>query len=275
MVLDFIPPMWAGIMLIVGVLGLVFRNKLAVSIAKINPVFPAKTTLMIVGIVGIIAGGIGWITSTTSGLTDSLGTASITQVEAVPLHGTDITCIHTTRSLSSSEGNLNASFQDDPADRSHYSVSIKNDTGGTPEIYDDGINGTLTCSRPASHVGEDGAIGCWVVGEEFRSEISTTDSNTYNVLATSTTKSLIPGVNWATTSYLSDNAVATTASSQEKTILTFAEAEGEEVLGYYLTLAGGTDLERINEQTSLDMKIMCDEDNPVEVFTITFTKIEL
>ncbi|GAI62824.1 unnamed protein product, partial [marine sediment metagenome] len=56
-----IPPMWAGILLIVGVLGLVFRAPIARQIAQVIPLFPTEVVLVIFSIIGIIAGGFGWI----------------------------------------------------------------------------------------------------------------------------------------------------------------------------------------------------------------------
>ena len=267
--LSFIP-IWLGVGLaVLGLGGLFFKNKISDALGIVGKPLGLKvtTTLMILGIVGIIVGGAS-ITGFVGGLLTPDVTATFRGIEMIPLEGTDLECTLTTKSLTSALGDANATWRSDPSDNQHYYVDVINATG----ILANGINGTLTCLRPASHVGEDGAVECWVKGEEFRSETSTTDANIYNLLLTGTSASRIEGETWAYTSYLNDGAVATPSSSVEKTIIAFAESEAEEDLGFYLTLGGATSLNYLNAQSSLDAEIICSGET---VYTITVTKISI
>lgn len=71
--MGFITPIIAGVLLIIGVLGIVFKNRFALMIAKINPLFPAKMTLSVITIVALVSGGITGI-----GALWSMATATIT-----------------------------------------------------------------------------------------------------------------------------------------------------------------------------------------------------
>jgi len=88
MPLGFIPPIVAAVLLIVGVLGVVFRSPIATAIAKINPLFPAKITLMILLIVGIVAGGIGGLALMWAGVSAQIAGIGIPlEPEVVPAVG--------------------------------------------------------------------------------------------------------------------------------------------------------------------------------------------
>ena len=94
--LGFITPMIAGVLLIIGILGLVFKNKLAIAIAKANPLFPAQTTLMVIIVLAFIGGGIAGIGAIWSSITTAVITAPVVPeaVEGVSAYGTITVTMH-------------------------------------------------------------------------------------------------------------------------------------------------------------------------------------
>lgn len=85
--LDFITPTWSAVLLIIGVLGLVFRNQLANKIAKVNPFFPAQTTLMIFIVLALVTGGIGGVTNLFNSVTGSVASIGSSDDGVVALEG--------------------------------------------------------------------------------------------------------------------------------------------------------------------------------------------
>lgn len=268
---DLIYGIPAFIILIVGVFGLIGKGVLgsyAKAILGAIPIFNAKLWAILFVVIGLsfgaIAGGRMAYDRVKGTITE---TATFGEVPSVEISGDMLDCEIATKSLTTALANGNATWRADKQDRQHYYLDLVNATS----VLDDSINGTLSCTRSGSVI-EGGAILCHVEGDSFRSEVSTTDSNTYYLFATGTSKSRLSGYTWAQTVYLNDNAVATTSSDQEQTYLTFDDNEAKEDLGFYLTLGGATNLNYLDEQSSLDARIVC---NGVTQYTITATKISI
>lgn len=163
-----------------------------------------------------------------------------------------------------------AYFDDDPNDLSHYNAYVLHNNGTRS------LNGSITCTREGD-VEQAGRMTCFVKADSFRSETSTTDSNTYYILATSASASKVTGFPWAQTAYLNDGSVATTASDREKTEVVFtggSTAEAQEDLGYYVTLPGATAWSYLNNLTSNDVSFYCNWGaGDQKVARITVTKV--
>lgn len=273
--LDFIPGIVSGIGLLLVVIGLLFKKgRIANLLGMVGkPVgFKVQMTLLILGVVFLLAGGFGYWSGIVTGFEPAVITGITPGIEMVPLLGAQLTCTMATFGAVEDELFANSTFRTDPANNQHYYFDAQNSTVA-PAVYGQSYNGTLSCRRPASHVGEDGAVDCWAVADTFRSETSTTDSNTYSLVALSTELSKIPGQTYAQTIYLADNALATSSSDKEITTLTFAESEAVEVLGWEFQLAGETNLNYLKENSALNVDFFCGEDK-AKVFTITVMKIK-
>jgi len=61
---------WGAIFLVIGIAGLVLKVKFAQQIARINPIFPVNTTLLILCVLGIFFGGIAMIVGVVSGIAE-------------------------------------------------------------------------------------------------------------------------------------------------------------------------------------------------------------
>lgn len=158
------------------------------------------------------------------------------------------------------------SFVADPASLNHYKAYV---------LYNNGtrsINGSVVCTRTGD-INQAVAVPCYAKASSFRSETSTTDSNTYYWVATSASASKVAGFPWQQTIYLNSGAVATTASDREMTQLLFtggASAQVTQTLGFYLTLPGDTPFSYLNNQSSGDVQIFC---NGAQVADLTITKV--
>lgn len=196
--------------------------------------------------------------------------ATITGVDAQPmLRGSDLECEISTFSMGTAQQNANATWRADVNNRQHYFVDVFNDTSDE-DIFDGQINGTITCTRSGSLV-EGAGITCHIEGDSFKSRTSTTDDNVYYLFTTGTTKSKIDNSVWEQGTYIADNSVATTSSTKEQMIISFDDNEGVEEIGFLGTLGGNTNLNFLDTQDSLDMRVVCGEDKAT-AYTITFTK---
>jgi hypothetical protein len=158
------------------------------------------------------------------------------------------------------------SFVADPASLNHYKAYVLHNNGTRV------INGTIVCTRTGD-INQAVAVECYAKASSFRSETSTTDSNTYYWVATSASASKVTGFPWAQTIYLNSGAVATTASDREKTNLLFTGAGSAQVaqtLGFHITLPGATPFSYLDNQSSGDVQIFC---NGAEVADLTIVKV--
>lgn len=271
-VLSFIPPLWAGILLIVGVLGLVFRMPLATQIAKVFPVFPAQIVLVIFSIIGIMAGGFGWIQGIARGLTSGNGLASFTGQDIAPLEQEVIieSCVYKTGV--GLTGN----------------VTLRSDTSSTNNIYVDidasdwlleanakapaEVNVSFTCRRAGS-TQEDGASQIVVKANSYISETDTSSANSYNIIQTTSTPSDIWSGRYVQTLYVEDDAQAGSSSTKEETYLTFSEGDKELDL-YVMAEMDQTSFENLNNYSTKKLFIYqrFDDGSDNQLGTITIQK---
>jgi hypothetical protein len=170
----------------------------------------------------------------------------------------------------------NTSFVADPNDRTHYTITLNNATNDGSGS----INGTVTCNvnNPSQFAG---AVNCAVFSGSFKNAGSTSDQNLYYILATSSTKSLVSGMNYQQTAYLKDGSVATTSDNQEVIPLAIANGKStptvQKIVGYYLTLTTAAQLNYITNQNSVDSYIKCDTRGSgaydTTIARLTFTKV--
>lgn len=249
-----------AIALIIGVLALLLKGSigsLARSLIGWMP-FSPKMAAVVTIVLGLLLGGVGtimaWIPATT---------ATITGDNADDVAGvSSLSC--TLATINEGVAADNVTFRADPSNLNRYYADVKYDS------EDAIINGTLSCDRGVANVNAE-SFECYVKGQSFRSETSTTDSNTYYILETSASASKVPGYTYAQTAYLNDGAIATTSSNREKTNLGFSggdSLQSQETLGFYLKLPG-TPFTYLNNQTSRDVVIECGGN---QVFDIVITK---
>jgi hypothetical protein len=161
---------------------------------------------------------------------------------------------------------IGITFVADPQKLNSYKAYVLHNNGTRS------INGTVVCTRTGD-INQAVAVSCYAKASSFRSETSTTDSNTYYWVATSASASKVAGFPWAQTIYLNSGAVATTSSDKEKTNLLFTGAGSAQVaqtLGFYVTLPGATPFSYLNNQTQGSVKIYC---NDAEVADLTLVKV--
>ncbi len=250
MVFNFIPSWLAVGLLVVGILGLVFRSSIAMTIAKINPLFPAKTTLIVFAIVGILAGGFGVLMNFGTGLIDGGSIASISGPSGV----VSATMLSECYYASGTGLTGNTTIRADP--NSQKVVYL--DVDGTEYITysataGNNINVTFTCVREGD-VDKAGAVQIVVKGDEFRAETSTTDSSTYNIVETSSTPSTIWNGKYRQTLYIAEGSYAGTSDSREYGYLTFAEGEKQLTLGIFGEV-DETSLTKLNNYTQKSVNV--------------------
>lgn len=167
-------------------------------------------------------------------------------------------------------------FIADPNDRTHYTATIAS-AAAAIAVH---INGTVTCNinNPGQYAG---AMDCAIFGGSFRNQGSTSDQNLYYILATGTTKSLVPGLTYQQTAYLKDGSEATTSDNQEVIPIVIANDQStptvQEIIGYDVWLTTYTQLGYLNNQNSVDTDIKCDTNGDgtydKTVGRLTITKI--
>lgn len=247
MVLEFIPNWLAVTFLVLGIAGLVFRSRFAMMIAKINPLFNAKTTLVALGIIGILAGGLPLLTGFFGGIMGNVDVASITGTEQAGVVASSIMlsdCFY----ASGTGLTGNTTIRADP--NSNKIVFL--DVDGTEyitysAIAGNNVNVTFTCVRTGD-VEEAGDVQIVVKGDEFKAETSTTDSSTYNIVETSSSPSSIWAGKYKQTLYVGDGAYGKTTDSQEYGYLSFAAGERQLTLGV-LGEVDATSLTKLNNYT--------------------------
>lgn len=222
---------------------------------------------MVVGIalvlIGFMAGGVAYATSGLTNLGQGVSTGSIIGQDSQPdvtAAAHEVTCKWT--KINGVEATINstaASFTLDSNDNTHYNAYLKNFTS----VGGNAINGTLSCTSSRKNIKDGAASTCHVESSSYKSYTSTTDSNTYYILETSTTKSLVPGYPWQQVAYLKDSGTgtseATTTDDQEKTTLVFAQDEVQQYLGLRFDLVGDTQFNYLRANTDpQEVRVICD-----------------
>lgn len=269
--------------IVLGILGLIFILSLVFKKGVFGKVrafaggfgLPVQISLAILAGIMLLMGGLAGL----SGLWGSIGnvasgqlsdaTATLTGNNAEELPPVTLgSC--TLSTISATAPARNVSYTADPNDKQRYKISAKENAGGTS------VNGTLSCDRgDTSNIQEDVGITCWARADEYRSETSTTDSNTYYIVQTSTSKSEVPGYPWAQNIYLKDNGVASSTDKQEKVTLVFAEGVATRTLGFYFDLAGATEWGYLNNQSTESVEIVCGQtyNTAQDAFEFEITKV--
>ena len=265
--LEFISGTIAAILLVIGVLSTTkgTLGGYAKAITGILPFGNAKLWGIIFITAGLIAGGATVLWSGASNVISGasvggLGNANPSVSAQSAMIGT---CTLSTISYTTAAQGGGITFSADANDLTHETIIVPTSNSSAS------INGTLSCPSLRSDYRQGVVANCQVQSDSFRSDVSTTDSNTYYILATSTIASKISGYKWAQTAYLNDGSVATTTSDQEATQLVYAQDVAKRSLGFYMTLPG-SDFAKRNNQTSSDVKIVCDDSQEFR-FTITKT----
>lgn len=222
--LDFIPPLWAGILLILGVLGFLFRNRLSNMVAGRLPFFPAKTWLMVFIIVGLLAGGIGWIGSAWGDLTGNVASIGIGADGQEGVMGdVAVDCLYSACLTQTS----NITCRQDPNSNNKVYLDVDENAwlGATDTGTADEIHVNFTCSR-AGGISEDGKAHIVVKGQKFTSEVSTTDTATYTIIDTSARPSAVFSGDYEQDIHVGEGTTST-ADTEEEVYLTFSEGEND------------------------------------------------
>lgn len=259
----------AFILLLIGAVALIGKGSIGGMARGVTGAIPfgnAKLWAVIFIVLGLIFGGIAGATSLYSSVAASVSTASVGSSDTAvanaqaPLALGPVTALSVTEVTSTDNLTLRA----DPSNLQRYYVDVKYDSGAAS------VNGTLNVPKVGTDLEHDAGIECLVKSQSYRSETSTTDSNTYYILATTTAQSKVSGYTWAQTAYLNDGSVATTSSNSEKTILTFPRGTAQRTLGFYYTLPGATAFGYLNNQTSKTVDIEC---GGQKVYQFVITKL--
>jgi hypothetical protein len=206
---------------------------------------------------GIIFGGIGGVMMGFSSIGNTISgqTASVVSDRQLPAVQGSLSCeFSTVTGINVSGGAITT--RADQTNIQRYYADVPSNAGA------DSINGTLLCKSTRPNIRDGVYSDCYIKAGSFRNEVSTTDSNTYYILATSAAPSKVPGFPWQQTAYIADsgttNTPATTSSAKERTDLIFAQDETLQYLGFHLTLPGATTFGYLNNQTSIPVEIVCD-----------------
>jgi hypothetical protein len=220
--------------------------------------------LIVIGVLGGASAGWGIASAYITGATASIGGA-VTPGSSNLVSAADITCEYANMAATTATTIGNSTIRTDPNNRQRVYIDAQNSTNGGAASF----NGTLTCSR-SGNINDGASVDCYIVGADFRNQVSTTDSNTYNILLLSSSKSKVAGRSWASTAYLSDGSVATTSSTSELLTLAYARDTAVKTVGFYFTLPGDTTYNYLNEYSTNDVKLVC---NGATKFTWTVSKI--
>lgn len=244
--MPWITPVIAFIFLVVAVFGIFTKSgkNLLRAIPFGNPMLWSVVFL----IVGLLFGGIAY----GGDLFNNLGTATISGPSTQPgvtAQAEIGACTLSTLSTAGA-GGTGISTRTDPSNLQHYYIDVPTSNSSAS------LNGTLSCPLLDDSVSTARSTKCYITSSSFRSQVSTTDSNTYYIIATTASSSKVNGYPWAQTAYLNDGSVATTSSNQEATTVAFAEGTAIRLVGYYFTLPG-TAFATLNNQTQNDISLYC------------------
>lgn len=269
-------PIVGAIFAIVGILSLLKVNRLKpITSFPFGPKYGALAWIgigLLLGAVGefgliwgSIAGGAGSTASIITGATPAVSNQPI-----------GLNCYVSGYAGNASTNNQGVAIVTDPNDRTHTTVTITS-AAGAASAY---VNGTVTCNinNPGNYAG---ALNCAWFGGSFRNQGSTSDQNLYYILATGTTKSLVPGLTYQQTAYLKSGSIATTSDNQEVIPIAITNSQGtptvQAIVGYYATLTSATQLGYLNNQNSVDSQIKCDTNGDgsydTAIARLTVTKI--
>lgn len=261
--MGWITPTLAAIFLILGALALFVKGSIGNTLrgVLVLPPFKAKTWAIIILGVGLIFGGVAGIQGIWSNYVTPTTGGFITDEKPVLSGVVDMQC--RVQSIGAATANTLIATRSDTGDVKHYYIDVpeRNMTAS--------FQVNLSCDR-GGDISKGAVASCYVKADSFRSDTSTTDSNTYYIVATSTTKSRVEGMPWEQTVYLEDNAGSTTSSTKEKVQFAFAQDEANQKLSVLATLPGATVGGQLLNQTSKDLKIYCDG---AEQGRITITKL--
>ena len=247
----------AFLFLLIGIWAFIWRKQSKMFLGKYAMIFAIALI-----VVGIIAGGFTYAKS----LPSKLKTGGLEIVEEEPESITPISSLVCIWNANPVNATANVSFRTDPNDLSHLYADVGTVSGAAT------FSGNMSCDR-SGDVEKAGSSVCYADAESFRNEVTTTDSNTYYIVDTSSKASKVSGHAWAQKIYLKDGSTAGTGDDQEKTQMVFSggsSAQVNEKLGLYVALPGTTVWGYLNNQTSRDVAFYCGGE---KVGRITITKL--
>jgi len=274
MVLDFIP-IWLSVFLaVVGVGGLIFKNQISSMVAQVgSPLnLKARQTLLIMGVIGIVAGGGTAIVQFVSGFLPGTGEI-FGEPDVVSPY--DVSCkyggySYAVNDSSSTFRKENAQLYYLDIDNSSYFASDGVAGGGTQR----NINFSILCER-SGPVNVEVAPAFRVKGEIFRDELSTASSNEYNIILTGTDKSSVYPERFEQTATILDDGQygAATTSPTEEGFLTFADGDKNLYVGVHATLdADGIDKMKIGSTKDIEVFALTNGEEK-RVFRVIVNKV--
>lgn len=224
MALSFIPAWLAATLLVVGVLGLLFKNRLSMMIARVNPLFPAQTTLMVFAVLGILAGGFGVITAAVSGFSVASIGGGDKDAGNLPVSAQMLERCEYASGISNATAAFTA--RADPSDPRSVFIDLDRDIWdyANNNTAQGEINVTYTCTRSGSTQEAESYL-IVLKGTEFKNETGGTEANVYNILETGSTPSTIWTGKYQQTIYAKDGNYATSSDTREHVYLGFGAGE--------------------------------------------------
>jgi len=217
-------------------------------------------------ILGIAGGGVMFGFTGIKGLFGVATTASVFQEEPVVTGIEALDCQVSAVGLTiASAGATGTSVRTDVTNLKNYYVDMPQTNFTATNI----IYPNITCNR-GGNIRQGVSTTCLAKCGSFKSLTSTTDSNTYYICGTATTRSVVPGYTWQQSVYLADNAIATTSSTKEKIQFVFAQDEATQALNIAITPPGATVGGYLTNNTAIPVIIECDGQ---EVSRITINKV--
>jgi len=247
--------------LLIGLIGLFAKGSIGQSVRGMLGHY-SKLILIALVIIGLMAGGFAYGSGAVKGLFGSVATASAINEGSSSSSDVQLEDCYWASYGGSTQALIeNSTFRIDANDRSLLYADVQNESvvGLKTAHLSNAINGTIVCSRTGD-IDKAGQTTCTAKAQTYKSLTSTTDSNTYSIVALNVQNSVIPGYSYQQSIYLNDGSIATTSSNPERTTWVFtggASAQAQDTLGVYATLPGATTFNYLTQQTSKDIVFEC------------------
>jgi hypothetical protein len=229
--MGFISPLIAFILLAIGVLALFTR--FGKSIVGMIPIGNPRLWSVLFIVAGLVFGGITYGTGLWSSATSGISTGSLIsdEVQAAAVSSALIGRCDYSASTAGLTGNTTVRASTNENNVVYYDID-KSEYGVYSGTAGNNISSSFTCIREGS-AQEAESYELVVKCDEYRSETSTTDTATYNLVTTSSTPSSIWTGKYVQTAYINDGSVATTSSTQEYGFVNYAAGEKSSTVFVY------------------------------------------
>ena len=253
----------AFIILLIGVFALIGKGTLgglSKGILGAIPIGNIKLWSVIFIALGLVGGAFAGAGMTYDYVVGAIGGSTASFSSDATNQDAQLSCVISKVSATTAVGITNVTAVGNTNDLNHYYVTVSNATGAGSYS----INGTLDCDSGRADIRQGAVSNCYIKSDSFKSYTSTTDSNTYYIIAQTTGVSEVQGMSWKQTAYLKDsgttNVEADTADSQETIKLVFAQDEAQQYLGFNFALPGDTVLNYLtdSQDATVDVEIVCD-----------------